>query len=463
MDDAQNENSQATKTSNKKQIEGTALAVLMENSMHAFENTGNVLQRRSFIDITNRQNNRYQKRNVGKNDPLQTSITDYAVIKRHPSTFEHLRKTTNEENEKSLKEMGLIANTAHSSPRTTSETDIEDEIIHDSLCSIQDAIADHEMYELQKRFNQALGKRFNVTQQNIRKNEQEPVIKRRKEDKEKRLKREAESSKKDEKKENGAKKANENIDYFCKFKYSLVTVKKPNILTAGFACIEKVVLKELLESMKLHEFTKKYALIDCRYPYEYKGGHIKGALNIYDPVVLENSFFPECPEILSDMVKKIPIFYCEYSSARGPLLASHLRKSDRVRNYDKYPFLYYNEIYVLQGGYHSFYNAEDKRFKALCEPIGYITMHDKKYLDEFKIHHTLKRNGIGLETGMFETALIKKNADIRRTNSVPQMPESPTASQFSHVRSSGNFHPDTVNTVPMLANPRTPTGRKSTR
>ncbi|VBB28163.1 unnamed protein product [Acanthocheilonema viteae] len=427
MDDAQNENSQATKTSNKKQIEGTALAVLMENSMHAFENTGNVLQRRSFIDITNRQNNRYQKRNVGKNDPLQTSITDYAVIKRHPSTFEHLRKTTNEENEKSLKKMGLIANTAHSSPRTTSETDIEDEIIHDSLCSIQDAIADHEMYELQKRFNQALGKRFNVTQQNIRKNEQEPVIKRRKE------------------------------------KYSLVTVKKPNILTAGFACIEKVVLKELLESMKLHEFIKKYALIDCRYPYEYKGGHIKGALNIYDPVVLENSFFPECPEILSDMVKKIPIFYCEYSSARGPLLASHLRKSDRVRNYDKYPFLYYNEIYVLQGGYHSFYNAEDKRFKALCEPIGYITMHDKKYLDEFKIHHTLKRNGIGLETGMFETALIKKNADIRRTNSVPQMPESPTASQFSHVRSSGNFHPDTVNTVPMLANPRTPTGRKSTR
>ncbi|VDM93312.1 unnamed protein product, partial [Litomosoides sigmodontis] len=102
--------------------------------------------------------------------------------------------------------------------------------------------------------------------------------------------------------------------------YSLATVKKPTILTAGFACIEKYVLKELLDSMKPHEFIAKYALIDCRYPYEYRGGHIKGALNIYDPVVLENSFFPKCPKTLKIMIEKIPIFYCEYSSARGPLL-----------------------------------------------------------------------------------------------------------------------------------------------
>lgn len=27
--------------------------------------------------------------------------------------------------------------------------------------------------------------------------------------------------------------------------------------------------------MKPQEFIEKYTLIDCRYPYEYKGGHIK--------------------------------------------------------------------------------------------------------------------------------------------------------------------------------------------
>ncbi|VDK85654.1 unnamed protein product [Litomosoides sigmodontis] len=220
--------------------------------------------------------------------------------------------------------------------------------------------------------------------------------------------------------------------------------------------------------MKPHEFIAKYALIDCRYPYEYRGGHIKGALNIYDPVVLENSFFPKCPKTLKIMIEKIPIFYCEYSSARGPLLASHLRKSDRVRNYDKYPYLYYNEIYVLQGGYNSFYNSDDECFKDLCEPTGYVPMHDKMFADEFKIYHMRNvRNGIGLETGMFQTAVIKKNPDIRRSHSVPQMPESPTTSQFASMQSSPEkklpSNTDDTNTtvsIPMLTNPRTPTGRK---
>lgn len=44
--------------------------------------------------------------------------------------------------------------------------------------------------------------------------------------------------------------------------------------------------------------------------------------------------------------------------------ASHLRKSDRVRNYTTYPFLYYNEIYVLEGGYNSFYNTDGNCFKV---------------------------------------------------------------------------------------------------
>lgn len=37
------------------------------------------------------------------------------------------------------------------------------------------------------------------------------------------------------------------------------------------------------------------------------------------------------------------------------LSASYLRKCDRVRNLDRYPEVYFGEIYVLEGGYKEFY------------------------------------------------------------------------------------------------------------
>uniref|UniRef100_A0A0R3RX08 protein-tyrosine-phosphatase n=1 Tax=Elaeophora elaphi TaxID=1147741 RepID=A0A0R3RX08_9BILA len=511
--DIQSENSQTEKTSNRKQVERTALAILMENRAQAFKSVENKWTRGVFFNVTNccqlalalfvvvpceergkphsftfSQNSRHQKRNVPKINPSQTSITDYVVIKHRPSTFEHLQKTVNEkEAEESLKWTGRIANKIDSSPRSTCGTDEEDELMLDSSCTIRND-SDNEVNDLGKRLNHTLGKRMNVEENDVPKNVQEPLMKRRKEmymynlltlfthiiylktkkleEEEKQLVREEENSKKECSKENEAKEADGNVDYFFKTKYSLAIVEKPTILTAGFACIEKVVLKELLGSMKSQEFTKKYTLIDCRYPYEYNGGHIRGALNIYDPAVLENAFFPKCPEKLKIMRGKIPIFYCEYSSARGPLLASHLRKSDRVRNFEKYPLLYYNEIYVLQGGYNSFYNSVDKCFKDLCEPIGYIPMRDRQHSDDLKIYHTHNaRNGIGVATGMFQTAVIRKNTDIRRSHSVPQMPESPTAPQFASAQSPEKLSPEisSDNMIPMLANPRTPTGRKSYR
>lgn len=90
-------------------------------------------------------------------------------------------------------------------------------------------------------------------------------------------------------------------------------------------------------------------------------------------------------------------------------------------------------------------------------------MRDKNYSNAFKIYHTRNiRNGVGYETGMFQTAVIKKKRDFRRVHSVPQMPESPTAAEFSSARSPEKLRSEAT-TVPMLTNPRTPTGRKSSR
>jgi hypothetical protein len=57
----------------------------------------------------------------------------------------------------------------------------------------------------------------------------------------------------------------------------------------------------------------------------------------------------------------IVIFHCEFSSERGPGLLRFLRNQDRALNEDCYPYLHYPELYLLEGGYKSFY----EHFKVL--------------------------------------------------------------------------------------------------
>ena len=61
------------------------------------------------------------------------------------------------------------------------------------------------------------------------------------------------------------------------------------------------------------EFSR-VSIVDCRYPYEYDGGHIQGAVNLYtkDEVhsLLKQPVTTDKPHIL--------IFHCEFSSERGP-------------------------------------------------------------------------------------------------------------------------------------------------
>lgn len=143
----------------------------------------------------------------------------------------------------------------------------------------------------------------------------------------------------------------------------------------------------------------RFLVIDCRYAYEHKGtvlnslqssnliligGHIKGAINITDPLVLERllvnnhallykeSYIKSLKENFESVLNSfvtiknyeneptlssppIIIFHCEFSIERGPRMLNHLRKIDRDLNMHRYPVLNYPEIYLLGDGYSKFY------------------------------------------------------------------------------------------------------------
>ena len=95
----------------------------------------------------------------------------------------------------------------------------------------------------------------------------------------------------------------------------------------------KTISPETLAALLRGQYNKtidSHTIIDGRYPYEYEGGHIIGAKNIYNKLALLRQFLDNQQENIiqtndenKEDVKKhrhILIFHCEFSSERGPSL-----------------------------------------------------------------------------------------------------------------------------------------------
>ena len=69
-----------------------------------------------------------------------------------------------------------------------------------------------------------------------------------------------------------------------------------------------------------------YHIIDCRFDYEYNGGHIPGALNINTTAAVEefllgaNALKPKPSSSGDASGKTVLIFHCEFSAKRAPTL-----------------------------------------------------------------------------------------------------------------------------------------------
>ncbi|NXX29399.1 MPIP1 phosphatase, partial [Nicator chloris] len=152
---------------------------------------------------------------------------------------------------------------------------------------------------------------------------------------------------------------------------------------------------------KFESFIKQCVIIDCRYPYEYEGGHIKGAINLHMEEEVEN-FLLKKPIQPSEDKRVIVVFHCEFSSERGPRMCRFVREQDRLSN--EYPNLHYPELYVLKGGYKDFFS----RCQSFCEPQSYRPMHHKDFKEDLKRFRTKSRTWAGEKSKREMYSRLKK-------------------------------------------------------
>ncbi|KAJ7219124.1 hypothetical protein GGX14DRAFT_355576 [Mycena pura] len=153
----------------------------------------------------------------------------------------------------------------------------------------------------------------------------------------------------------------------------------------GLMRIESQTLNDLLDGHYSEQ--ADYHIVDCRFDYEFNGGHVNGAVNLNQINDLEEFFLRSSlkkpkPSVSGDPARKtILVFHCEFSVKRAPTFAKHLRAKDRALNNHVYPKIHYPELYILEGGYSQYFHTSPSR----CLPQGYVTMDDPT--------HTASRDG----------------------------------------------------------------------
>lgn len=150
-------------------------------------------------------------------------------------------------------------------------------------------------------------------------------------------------------------------------------IKSYAVAQDPFRRISRDTLCEILDNRHVGTVYDRHVVVDCRFEYEYEGGHIDGAININSKEGLEQVLIASA----AGDEKVLLVFHCEYSAHRGPRMAMQLRNLDRQVNMNRYPYLHFPDIAILDGGYSSFFET----CHARCFPPRYVEMNDSMYAD----------------------------------------------------------------------------------
>jgi M-phase inducer tyrosine phosphatase len=155
-------------------------------------------------------------------------------------------------------------------------------------------------------------------------------------------------------------------------------------------------------------------IMDVRYPYEYGGGHIRGAINVNTSEQFTEMFFQ------NPIPSALIIIHCELSHNRGPQMARLFRDMDRNLNKASYPNLFYPNVYVLDGGYREFYATHPDHCVG-----GYTRMIDDGHRKNGDLTRATAvfNNGIKTIEAKRRKALMETNIrGIGRTRTGPKSP-----------------------------------------
>lgn len=184
------------------------------------------------------------------------------------------------------------------------------------------------------------------------------------------------------------------------------------------------------------EFFDEVVVVDCRFEYEYQGGHINGAVNVSSQQELEDNFLNDNSDknsnnFLKDSKKtKLIVFHCEFSSYRGPLMASHLRTCDRNKNQENYPHLDYPNILVLEGGYKSFFDLQSHR----CFPQKYVEMNDNNHKNACEKELTRFRRDLKRASSYGSLSFQSSSTTTTSNMSQPKLPHRRTMTSINFQR-----------------------------
>jgi M-phase inducer tyrosine phosphatase len=88
--------------------------------------------------------------------------------------------------------------------------------------------------------------------------------------------------------------------------------------------IDRATLCEVMDGQYVEHYDE-YIIVDCRFEYEFQGGHISGAVNVNSIDILEEKFFSEPTEN-----RQLIIFHCEYSAHRAPRM--YVQSLSKIRS-----------------------------------------------------------------------------------------------------------------------------------
>ncbi len=105
----------------------------------------------------------------------------------------------------------------------------------------------------------------------------------------------------------------------------LPVLDEQHMMCSQLRLISPSTLNDVLNGVYDAALSDGYTVVDCRFPYEFQAGHVRGAENLWTFEAVFNRFFTSLAPTFATKQNHAIIFHCEFSSSRAPTQCKNLR------------------------------------------------------------------------------------------------------------------------------------------